>query len=739
MIVTRAELHIHTKSSDDLSVIGVKEILEQAKTLGLQTIAFTNLNNVRDWPQIQHRLTWGFAAPKVIYGGEVFYERPDGKGYARMTVLIRNQAGVKDFYKIISSMHRCQDGKKAIDFSVFTAHRENLLVGSCGYDGELYAAIAQNAADETIERIAALYDYFEIYPGKDEQEQIINQKIVALGARLGIPVIAASNAHYITPEDAICHEILYVEEFVANRDSGNRYIYSTEEMLRAFSYLGENTAEDLVINHPLRLAASIEEVLPMKQGFFMIEFPNALETISMLCMDKAHEIYGDPLPEVVASRLQTELNLVRYEDFASQYLLAHKMAKHITENGHYVATRHTAGATLMAFLLGISQINPLSPHYYCPKCHHFEESDLAKDGFDLPVQKCPKCHAPLRADGHNIPHESFMDCNGDKVPDFDLVLSQEIWQSEFAFLQQMFGESNVARAGYFTPFSEKISDAYVDAYEQKTLHFFEPEEQVEIVQKLTGVARSEGTWPGGIMLVPAGMDFEDFTPLDKNGQTLITHMDYRSLHDTILKVDLLTDQGLTLLEKLSQKTGVDLNTIDLQDRATFALIQNADTAHIPELNGKFVRQMLLKTYPETFEELVKIISFCHGDNVWENNGEVLFEKGHSLSELPASREDIMLDLVRVGVDRTTAYKFSEVIRKGKLFGEDRNCSRRKNLRAAAKPLGKWYDDYCCRIRYMFSKASAVTYAMLAYQCAWFQVHYPEAYREVLPVYPNRFA
>ena len=722
--IKRAELHIHTKLSDDISVIGVKEIFEKAEELGLDTVAFTNFDNVQDFPEIM-RYAKKYEGIKVVYGAELRYMNENGVAPFGITVLAKNQDGIKELYKVLSSIK--DDGVcNLIDLDILKKNRKNLLVGSCGNMGALYDAIAKS---EYTEKIAAFYDYFEIYPTKDKTEKDIYKKIFDLGEELGVPVIATGNCHYLSSDDAICREVVITARNLRNKDNGELYVRSTKQMLEEFSYLGNYGAEKVVLKNPQIITDIIEKAEPLKEGNYYPIFENAYSDLEKICYSKAYEFYGNPLPEKIKERLDTELGFLKDEQAASQYLLAKKLVDYAKEKGKLTTARGAVGSTLVAFLLGIGDINPLPPHYYC-NCRYLEFSKVADDGFDLPEKVCPVCNRKLRTDGHNIPYEVFMGFNGDKEPDIDLNFPEDFRLAAQKFVEDMFGKTKVVQAGTVATVWDGIAEKYIQEYEATKNISFKPEEKENLITKIVGIKRNVGMHPGGIIVIPQDMDFEDFTPIYCNwAPRSTTHFDFHSLHDTIYKADILGYTALDLLLTLQKKTGIDIKDVCITDQAVIDDIAKGDTFCIPSFDKDIVRDMLIKSNPKNFGELVKLSGFAHGTNVWTDNGEWLLENGISVLKIPTLRDDIMNDLIRVGADRADAFKIGESVRKG-LFARGRTDEELENLfKELSKPLGDWYFEFCKKVRYMFPKSHAIEYVIIALQLAWFKKYYPKDFYE----------
>lgn len=718
----RAELHLHTKLSDDISVIEVEEVFENAKEFGLTTVAFTNLNNVQDFPAVlnAHKKHKELNL-KVIYGAELRYMNESGVAPFGITVLVKNQEGIKDLYKIISSLHN--DGVcDLIDLDVLKKNRKNLLIGSCGNISELYDAI--DAGKDT-EKIAAFYDYFEIYPTEDKKERENYKKIFELGEELGVSVVASGNCHYLDREDEICRRVILAVNGLS-ADNKRLFLHTAEEMLGEFSYLGKNAVK-AVIEAPNQIVELTEQVTPLKEGVYPPEITDAYGQVHKLAYTKATELYGQDLPYPIKERLETELHHIKNGDFATHYLIAYHMVKHMNENGYYVGARGSVGSVLVAFLLGITDINPMPAHYYCTNCHCFDFDVSGADGFDLPDKLCPVCGNALKTDGHNIPFEFFMGYRGSKMPDIDLNFPSSKQYDVFKFLQELFGANRLAHGGTIATLWERFAEGYITVYESKTAEYFTKDQRKYICQKLCGIKRCEGNHPGGIFILPEGMEFEDFTPLRDNETnspiSKATHFDFHALHDTILKIDVLGYVVPDMFRLLEKYTGRTLYDVAWNDKTIYSQFENADTTGILEFDSDFMRDMLQMTRPKSFDDLVRISGLSHGTNTWIDNGEELLRDGHSISELPALREDVFLQLLDYGVERENAFKIAEYVRRGRFyFDSDVTNEFVRILQKANVP--KWYIQSLRKNRYMFPKAHAVAYVMNAVRMAWFKIHYP---------------
>ena len=621
---------------------------------------------------------------------------------------MKNQDGVKELYKIISSIENTPDGS-FVDLSVLMQNRKNLLVGA----NVLVGAIS--------------CDYIELYPTTDKQEEM-NKKLYIYVKEQGIPVVAVSNAHYFSKDEAICREIVRSSRGERGEEVKNLYLRTTKEMLDEYLYLGKEGAEDVVLNNAQLICDLIEKVEPMKKGDYDYQLEHAFEQIENIALDRAWTLYGKPLPDIVLERLKTELDLIKANEFASKYLIAYEIAKHIVDSGHNVGTRGTIGSSLVAFLLGITEINPLQPHYYCPHCHYFEKNNLVIDEFDLPEKKCPCCENKLNTAGHNIPYESFMGAEGNKKPQFTFNVSPVIQTHVMEHMRTLFGTSNVARAGVIHRYIEHTAQKIISEYENINGVLFSNEEKEEIIQKVSGIKKNEDVHPGGVILIPKNMEFEDFAPVKRNAETLVsTHFDFYDL--PLLKFDMLCYTTIQLLETLQEKTGVKLNKINLKDSGVLESLAEFDIIGLPGYDTEFMWDLFAKTMPKTFLGLLKVNGLAHGTNTWIENGEYLIEEGVDLLQLPAFREDIMNDLIHIGVERKKAYEFSEKVRRGWFARKRVNDQEMQDYKEMLKPLGDWYFEYCSKVRYMFPKAHAVAYVYNDIRCAWFKKYYPKEFYE----------
>ena len=706
----RAELHLHTKMSDDISIIGVREMLKNAKDYGLSAIAFTNLNNVQDFPEIAHYAKE--VEVKIIYGAEVLCRDEQRKQNYRVTLLAKNQDGVKELYRVISSLKGDKRHQYA-DWSVLMQNRKNLLVGTNEW------------------AVTSECDYIELYPAVDTQGEEQNKRLYEYGNENAIPVVAVSNAHYFCKEDAFCRDMICDELYEKQKKSQNLYLRTTEEMLETFSYLGEEEAEDVVIYNSQVIASLFEDVEPIKKEYCSYRIENADNKLKDLCYTKAHEIYGKPLPNAVDERLQTEINLIRNGGYVSNYLVAHKIAKYITGSGHMVGTRGLAGSSFVSFLLEITEINPLFPHYYCARCHHFEQSTLAADGFDLPEKQCPTCGNVLTKAGHNIPYESLMGVDGTRTPDFSINVSGEMQNHLLEHIYDMFPGVKIVKAGTTAVLKEKRAKSIIEYYEKEMNISFSTEEKEKLSKMIQGVKFGEWVHQAAVLFVPEDMEVEDFTPvrMDEDGRK-VTHFHFYDLTNSIMKVNILAHTTLSILEEMQKRTGVKMGEINLQDiEDLVGFLEKVDTDGLREYDSAFMWDLLERTQPKTFSDIVKVNGFAHGTMTWTENGEELIENGVAFADIPALRDDIMNDLLRVGVERKIAFKFSDRVRKGLLAHGRVGEEELLLYKEVTKPLGDWYFDCCRKVRYMFPKAHAVSYVYNDIRCAWFKTNFLFEYSE----------
>ncbi|SMB95536.1 DNA polymerase-3 subunit alpha [Thermanaeromonas toyohensis ToBE] len=759
--VKRVELHLHTKMSAMDGVAEVEEAIRLAALWQHGAVAITDHGVVQAFPlAAEAAKKYGV---KVIYGMEGYlYDDdsglpPDQQKTYHIVILVKNQQGLYNLYRLVSASHlEFFYRKPRIPRRLLNHYREGLLLGTACEAGELVQHYLAGAGEEELANIASFYDYLEIQPlpnneflireGKlpdREALQEMNRKIVELGRKLRKPVVATGDVHFLEPEDGVFRQILLAGQGYEDEVQAPLFYRTTEEMLEEFSYLGEEVAREVVIDNPRALAESIEEVKPVPSEFYPPEIPGAEEELVRLVQEQARAWYGDPLPPVVQARLDKELNAIISHGFAVLYLIAHKLVKKSNEDGYMVGSRGSVGSSLVATLAGITEVNPLPPHYRCPACHYSEfiQDGSFASGADLPDKLCPQCGTKLDKDGHDIPFEVFLGFKGDKVPDIDLNFSGEYQARAHRYAEEMFGKDCVFRAGTIATLAERTAFGFVQKFLEERGLTLRRAEINRLVQGCSGVKRTTGQHPGGLMVVPRGLDVHLFTPLqhpadDQDSDVITTHFDYEALSERLVKLDLLGHDDPTVLKMLEDLTGVPAKSIPLDEKKTLSLFSSVEalgvrpedigsqvgTLGIPEFGTRFVRQMLEETRPKTFSELVRISGFSHGTDVWLNNAQELIKNGIAkLSEAISTRDDIMNFLIQKGVAPELAFRVMEDVRKGKGVKKEYE----EAMLAAGVP--EWFINSCKKITYLFPKAHAVAYVMMAFRIAFYKVYYPEAF------------
>lgn len=677
-------------------------------------------------------------------------------------LLAQNETGIRHIYDMVSQSHlKYFFRTPRIPKSLLEEKREGIIIGSACEAGELITAIVDGAGDERLEEIASFYDYLEIQPlgnnaymktsekipniNTDEDLENINKKVVEIGEKLNKPVCATCDVHFLDKDGAAFRKILM--HYKGFKDADNQaplYFRTTNEMLAEFEYLGKEKAYEVVVTNTNMIADMIENVRPIPKKKCPPVVEGAVEGIKNDSINRAIEIYGSPLPEEVQQRLDKELNSIITNGFSVMYRIAQELVRKSLSDGYLVGSRGSVGSSFVAFLSDITEVNSLPAHYICPNCKNVEfcPSDIGLSGCDLPDKVCPKCGTKYNKDGHDIPFETFLGFNGDKEPDIDLNFSGEYQPVIHKYTETFFGEGFVFRAGTIGTVAEKTAFGYVKKYCEEKGITMRNAEMKRLSKGCEGVKRTSGQHPGGIIVVPYTNNIHEFCPVqhpadDVNSTIFTTHFDYHSIDSNLLKLDELGHDDPTVIRMLEDLTGLDAKLIPLDDEETLSLFtsnkalklrEGADigtelgTYGIPEFGTKFVRQMLEDTEPKTFSELVRISGLSHGTDVWLGNAQELIREGLcDLSHSICARDDIMIYLIAAGVEAGHSFKIMESVRKGKgLKSEDEEA-----MRAANVP--EWYIDSCKKIKYMFPKAHAVAYVMMAFRVAWFKVHRPMAY------------
>ena len=688
-------------------------------------------------------------------------------------ILAKNQTGRINLYRLVSESHLTYFHKRPlIPKSLIQKYREGLIIGSACEAGELFRALLDGQSDEQLARIVRFYDYLEIQPlgnnrfmiesekhpdiKSDEDLIELNKRVIKLGEQFNKPVVATCDVHFLDPEDEIYRRIIMTGKGFKDADNqAPLFLRTTEEMLDEFSfYLGSEKAEEIVITNTNMIADMCDRIAPVRPDKCPPVIENSDQQLTDICYRKAHEMYGEQLPEIVEARLKRELNSIISNGFAVMYIIAQKLVWKSVEDGYLVGSRGSVGSSFVATMAGITEVNPLSPHYYCKKCHYTDfYSDEVKAfagmaGCDMPDKNCPVCGEKLVKDGFDIPFETFLGFKGNKEPDIDLNFSGEYQSKAHKYTEVIFGYGQTFRAGTIGTLADKTAFGYVKNYYEERGKHKRTSEINRIVEGCVGVRRTTGQHPGGIVVLPVGEEINSFTPVqhpanDMTTDTITTHFDYHSIDHNLLKLDILGHDDPTMIRMLQDLTGIDPITIPLDDKDVMSLFQNTSALGvtpeqiggcklgalgIPEFGTDFAMQMLIDTQPKYFSDLVRIAGLSHGTDVWLGNAQELIKSGQAtISTAICTRDDIMTYLISMGLDSEESFKIMEAVRKGTVAKH--KCANWEEWKADMKAhdVPDWYIWSCEKIQYMFPKAHAAAYVMMAWRIAYCKVNYPLAY------------
>ena len=793
----RVELHCHTNMSAKDAVSSASDIINQAYKWGHKAIAITDHGVVQAYPaaaEAVKKIRKGGGDFKVIYGVEGYFVDDNKVDISNLTpkqikryhqiILVKNLVGLKNLYKLISKSHLNNfKGRPLTLKSELNELREGLIIGSACEQGELFSAIIDGKSDEELMKIAEYYDYLEIqplgnnafmiressYPDKKDKKtgavitnrfrnvtnnevlKEFNRKVVEIGDKLGKPVVATGDVHFLKKDDDIIRKILMAGQGFDDFDlQAPLYLKSTTEMLEDFSYFGER-AKEFVIDNPQKIANMVDgDVIPVPEGNYPPIIEGSDQLLRDICWDNVHKIYGDNVPEIVEKRLEKELNSIINNGFSIMYISAQKLVAYSEENGYLVGSRGSVGSSFVATMAGISEVNPLAPHYVCPNCCYSEffTDGSVGSGFDLPEKECPHCKTLMNRDGHDIPFETFLGFKGDKVPDIDLNFSNEFQTQVQKYTESLFGSENVFKAGTISTVAEKTAFGFAKAYAEKKGITLSNAELNRLAKKVENaqIKQTTGQHPAGMIVVPRDKTIYDFCPVqhpadDVNSDVITTHFDFHSIHDTILKLDELGHVIPTTYKYLEEYSGIPVTQVSMSDPKVYSLFTSTDalgvtpeeidsktgTFCIPEFGTSFVRGMLSDCKPKNFSDLLQISGLSHGTDVYLGNAKDLIDNGTcTISEVIGTRDNIMVYLIHQGMEEGRAFKITETVRKGlvakgKVSKEDWEAME-DDMRKVNVP--EWYIKSCYKIKYMFPKAHAAAYVTAAIRVAWYKVYKP---------------
>lgn len=780
--VKRVELHCHTKMSKMDALTPMEDLVKKAIKWGHKALAITDHGVVQAFPFCYDAAEGSDL--KLIFGMEGYLISDSGiegtdieptdsikqkKGKKtqldHIIILAKNETGLRNLYKLVTLSHlkyyNSRPSRPALPRAIIQEHRDGLILGSACEAGELYRAVRAGKSDEELIKIASFYDYLEIQPLGNNMYMVrenkctvddlkaYNRKIYDLGKQMGKMTVATCDVHFLNPEDSKYRTILQgVQNYRDADEQPPLYYRTTEEMLAEFEYLGKDIAYEVCVTNPNKIADMVDKIKPVpdRDQLYSPSIPGAVEALPKMVYDKAHEWYGDELPAIVAERIKTELDSIINNGFAILYYIAHKLVRKSLDDGYLVGSRGSVGSSLVATLIDITEVNPLAPHYRCPNCRYsefFTNNEYAS-GFDLPEKNCPHCGTPMWRDGHNIPFAVFLGFHGDKVPDIDLNFSGEYQPVAHKYTEELFGRDNVCRAGTISTVASKTAFGYVRKYYEERGLTKHPAFMAGLVDGIAGLKRTTGQHPGGIMVVPRNMDIHYITPMnhpadEKDSTTVTTHFDYHSINDRLVKLDILGHDDPTVIKLLEEFTHIKPTKIPIGDEATMSIFRNTEalgvtpeqinstvgTYGIPEFGTRFVRQMVEDVQPKNFGQIVRVSGYSHGTDVWLNNAQDLIKEGKPPEDTIATRDDVMNNLIAMGVEPSLAFKTMEYVRKGKAAKNGLEPKMLEAMKDANVP--EWFKKSCETVKYLFPKAHAIAYVLMAYRIAYCKVHYPKAF------------
>lgn len=735
----RVELHIHSKMSamDGVSCAGL--LVKQAFLWGHKAVAITDHEGVQAFPEVMEaaeQIRAGGGDIKPIFGMEAYFFdniAPSGDSERlplyHITLLVKNQVGLKNLYRLVSLSNLYYFYyKPQIPLSELQMHREGLLIGSACRHGELFQAIADGKPEEELAALCEKYDYLEIQPAADELHKSVNEKIIGLADEHRKLCVATGDVHYKDIENRVFRDVLLnvLGEEISDTEQLN--FRTTEEMLSEFAYLGAEKAFELVVANTNAIAEMIDaDIQIIPNGVFAPPFPNAEAELSRICWERARELFGETLPEIVETRLTRELELISKFGLSAFYMTARKLVECSQSRGYPAGTLGSVSSMLAAYLSRISDINPLLPHYLCPKCKRaeFVTDGSVYSGFDLPRKRCPECGSELAWDGQDIPFEAFVGFNGMKLPNIDLEFSPEILEDVKQAARDLFGKDRVFTTGTVVGAHPKTARVFVEDFIKDRGVTCDEKEIERLINGCTGVKRMTSYRPGGLVIIPEGFDVCDFTPVDRiidtNGIPP-THFDRAVYYNKLPIFDVLGNDAFALLKRLEELTGVKSSDVPVDDPQALRLFSENKTQGIPDFDTERATHIMLEAQPKTFSEIVKTFGLKQGRNAWEGNARELIKSGVcTISDVIAVREDVMLNLLSRGFTRTEAYNITEIIRNGAAGNMFDDELRRE---FAEHNIPEWYFESCKKIVYLLPKAHAVERAAVAVKLAWFKAHYP---------------